>query len=124
MKILKNYRKYLLDLFLLAIVIIIVLAIRGNLSSIIPPFIYAMILAYVLNPLVVYLEKKNLKRVYAILLLLLGILVFISLIFVSFIPRIGNDLSVFVLEIPNIFNFIENFINDLRAGEILFIPKA
>ena len=73
--------------------------------------------------LVNYLEKKNIKRVYASLLLLAGILVFISLIFVNIIPRIGNDLSVFVLEIPNIFNFIENFVHEIRAGESNILPS-
>lgn len=123
MEILRNYRKYLLDIFLIAILLITLLVIRGNISNIISPFIYALVLAYILNPLVNYLEKKNIKRVYASLLLLAGILVFISLIFVNIIPRIGNDLSVFVLEIPNIFNFIENFVHEIRAGESNILPS-
>ena len=56
MEILRNYRKYF-DIFLIAILLITLLVIRGNISNIISPFIYALVLAYILNPLVNYLEK-------------------------------------------------------------------
>ena len=56
--IIKN-KKIIFDALLFIFAAIILFLVRDNLRSIITPFIYALVLAYLLNPLVNFLEKKE-----------------------------------------------------------------
>ncbi len=111
------------DLTAFIIVIIVFFLVRKPLGSMINPFIYALVAAYLLDPLVKLLEKKGLKRIWAILLIFAAIAGIIAIVFATFIPRLTRDMSVFISDIPRIFEFLKDFIEGLRAGEIPFIPE-
>lgn len=115
-------RKIIFDVFLLVTLLLILFFVRSSLRSIITPFIYALVLAYLLNPAVRYLEKKKIKRGFAILIVFLGIIAGLSLLFMSFVPMLANDLVVFDSEIPNIFRFIESVVEELQQGRVPFLP--
>ena len=119
--IIKN-KKIIFDALLFTFVAIILFLVRDNLRSIITPFIYALVLAYLLNPLVNFLERKELNRIIAILVIFIGIILALSILFMSIIPKLANDLLVFDSEIPNIFIFIESIIDELQDGRIPFLP--
>ncbi|MFV0432037.1 MAG: AI-2E family transporter [Alphaproteobacteria bacterium] len=82
-------------------------------SSILLPFVVSMILAYLLNPLIGFLEKKGLKRLYAILIVL-GIFV---LIFIGFllwiIPMLIIQVGDFIHDLPEVTQNLGNKINTL-----------
>lgn len=123
MKLPKLNKSAWFDLTVFIIAIIVFFLVRKPLGSMINPFIYALVAAYLLDPLVKLLEKKGLKRIWAILLIFAAIAGIIALVFATFIPRLTRDMSVFINDIPRIFEFLKNFIEGLRAGEIPFIPE-
>ena len=57
--------------------------------SVVRPFIYALVLAYILNPVVNFIEKRKVKRVFAILIVLSICIVVIS-IFAIIIPKFAK----------------------------------
>lgn len=124
MKLPKLNKSAWFDLTIFIIVIIVFILVRKPLGSMINPFIYALVAAYLLDPLVKLLEKRGLKRIWAILLIFAAIAGVIALVFATFIPKLTRDMSVFISDIPRIFEFLKNFIEGLKAGEIPFIPES
>jgi len=74
------------------------------------PFIIALLLAYLLNPAVCYLEKKGLGRAVAILLLYVILFTIIIIGGIRLVPIFVRDLESFAKELPHI----------LGKGEELF----
>ncbi|NJK92140.1 MAG: AI-2E family transporter [Blastochloris sp.] len=72
------------------------------LKSVLMPLAIAGVLAYLLHPLVCWLEQRGLKRIYAIVVLfvVLGLTVLGSLAFV--VPQLYGELSSLVREMPRI----------------------
>ena len=116
-------KKKLFDIGLLALAVVLAVIIYKPLGKIINPFVYALILAYILDPLVELLEKRKIKRIWAILLVFLLVFAIIGIAFATIIPSLTGDLSGIIEDIPNIVDFTEKLIVDLRAGEIEFIPE-
>ncbi|NTW72730.1 MAG: AI-2E family transporter [Eubacteriaceae bacterium] len=124
MNISKKQYALILDILFLAIAAIALFLIRNNIMNIITPFLMALVVAYLLHPLVNLLEKKGMKRIFAILLVFLIILLVIIVIFMTFIPGLVNDISALIQDIPNIFDNVMVFIEDLKSGDITFIPDS
>ncbi|WP_028309436.1 AI-2E family transporter [Desulfitibacter alkalitolerans] len=84
---------------------------------ILPPFILALVLAYLLNPLVTNLEKKGFKRTLAILIVYTSVLGGITLIIIYAFPVIAREIDKFSKMVPvltiqlqeSITNFYENY---------------
>lgn len=85
------------------IVIFVILLILIQVKMAILPFLLAFIMAYLLNPFIVYLENKNYSRKGAILLLIIIIfnILFISCLFLF---------PVFLAELQNLTDIIPQFI--------------
>lgn len=86
--------------------------------SIISPFIYAMICAYVLNPIVRFFEQKlKIRRVISIAITYFMIiaLVFIMLFFT--IPSIIDSILNITVEIPIYMESVQNWINTIIENE-------
>lgn len=116
-------KKKLFDIGMILLVVVLIMVIYKPLGRVINPFIYALVLAYILNPLVKLLEKRKIKRIWAILIVFLVLFGIIGIAFGTIIPSLTGDLSGFIEDIPNIVGFVEKLIGDFRAGEIAFIPK-
>lgn len=101
----KHVRLAIIFLFLSATVYFLWL-VRSGLY----PFIIALVLAYLLNPAVCYLEKKGLPRALAITLLYVVLFTIVILGGARLIPVFVNDLENFAGELPHI----------LAKGEELF----
>jgi predicted PurR-regulated permease PerM len=121
MRAIKITKKRILDILLILISLIIVIGFWNNFSRVISPFIYALILAYILNPLVNFFESKRIKRRWAVLIVFAIILILLSLFFALVIPNAVGDLTNFIRDIPNIVNFLQDWFNDLRSGNFGFI---
>ncbi|HCT97286.1 MAG TPA: hypothetical protein DIC28_01975 [Aerococcus urinaeequi] len=63
MKIVMPEKKKLFDIGLVLLGIVIIAYIYNPLRNIINPFIYALVLAYLLNPAVKLLEKNKVNRI-------------------------------------------------------------
>lgn len=124
MKIAIPGKKKLFDIGLVLLGIVAIAYIHNPLRNIINPFIYALVLAYLLNPLVKLLEKRKIKRVWAILIVFVLLLFIISIAFATLIPSLTGDLQIFIDEIPNILKFIERVAGELQSGQISFIPEG
>ncbi|HCX64205.1 MAG TPA: hypothetical protein DHN33_03235 [Eubacteriaceae bacterium] len=122
MKITAHQRRLLLDIGIAAAMVLFFMWIKDGVFNIINPFVYALILAYMLNPLIALLERKKVKRIYGIILVFLTFFLVVFLLAVTFIPRLVSDASRLANNLPEIFRFVTNFIIDLRAGDIAFIP--
>lgn len=117
-------KKMVLDIMMGILLIIVLILIRGSFFAVITPFIYAAVLSYLLNPAVNFLEKKKVKRPLAILLVFFLIFFVLTMVFMSFVPKLASDISVFAKELPDIFDFVEEFITQFKAGKISIIPDA
>lgn len=111
-----NKRQFviIIDIIVLFFIAFILFSIRKNISNVITPFIMSLVVAYLLNPLVDFMEKKGIRRNLAILIAFVGIIIILVLLFMSFIPRLANDISVLVNDIPNIFIEFDKLIEDIK----------
>jgi Domain of unknown function DUF20. len=62
MRAIKIKKIWILDIALIIISLIAFFGFWDHFSKVISPFIYALVLAYILNPLVNFLEKKENKK--------------------------------------------------------------
>jgi predicted PurR-regulated permease PerM len=69
-------------------------------SAVMLPFVLALVIAYVLTPLVAWVEKKRVPRASAILIVYVTVLGSMSLFFTAIAPRVGFELGGLRREIP------------------------
>lgn len=86
------------------------------LRSTFTPFLFALIITYILNPPVTYLQKKGIPRILAIALLYL--LTFGLLIFAAFIviPILIRELEAFAVRLPSYTAEIERILLKVQRG--------
>ncbi|MGO3167725.1 AI-2E family transporter [Senegalia sp. (in: firmicutes)] len=99
-------------LLIFFIVILYFIFMINGLRSILFTLIISISLAYIINPLVNFLEKKKVKRVFGILLIYIGLLGIIYLISVLIIPAIFKEVKDLVELLPKYTDEISNFSND------------
>ncbi len=84
--------------------------------TILPPMVFALILYYIMNPVVSWLETKKIKRIYGVIGLYIVIGILLVLGIVSLVPVIQNQAIDLYNELPNLYtNFqktIVDFFND------------
>ena len=102
--------KLTISLLLLALILYLL----ARFSVVIPPFILAVILAYILNPIVNLIERRlHLHRILAILLSYILLLIVIASLPAVIIPILGSQFSEFNLD----FQLIINNLRSLLAHE-------
>ncbi len=86
-------------------------------KSIVIPFAIAIVLAYISDPVVVYLEKKGVSRSKGAMLLI-GVIVLCFIIMLLFlIPALAENISDFVSQIPSMKNNLIEWFNKLQKIE-------
>ncbi|KYO65778.1 sporulation integral membrane protein YtvI [Thermovenabulum gondwanense] len=121
--VLKNEYKPLLYLGISIIIatIIVTLTIRYLL-----PFVFGVIIAFLIEPLVKFAERLNIKRTYSSLIILLGIFTLIIYIIILSISRITVELGKLVTILPNYYNLIYELWNKFNLALYnisKYIPK-
>lgn len=121
--VIKNEYKPLLYLGISIIIatIIVTLTIRYLL-----PFVFGVIIAFLIEPLVKFAERLNIKRTYSSLIILLGIFTLIIYIIILSISRITVELGKLVTILPNYYNLIYELWNKLNFALYnisKYIPK-
>lgn len=74
--------------------------------------LFSIIFAYLLNPLVNIVEKKSIKRVWAVLVVYLTIFFTLSIIFISIIPKIVEEFKSLMQILPSYINQIYSIFNE------------
>lgn len=99
-----TYLKEYSPFIIIGVLVLAVLFFAWSLSSIFLPVLLALILAYVLNPVVSWLEGKRVPRVVAILLVMAGIVVGFAGAFAFFAGSIQNELAAVQINLPDYAN--------------------
>ena len=101
----------LLNWLLAAVAVIGLYTIRFKLSVALAPFLHALLLAYLLAPLVAYLQERKFPRTMAILVVYLLLMVSLILLGIFVIPNIVTQISSLAKQLPSFF---------VRAQEMLY----
>ena len=110
------------DIGIALFLFIVFLLVRPSLMGMITPFVYALVVAFLLNPAVSFFEKRGLNRILSIVIVFLLIAAIMTGIIMSFVPRLAQDVSVLAQDIPSVVKFVEQFIADFREGNLAFMP--
>lgn len=124
--------KKILHLFYIAMVVAMVLIVTIivrewgvltfilNILSVLAPFFIGFVLAWLMNPLVVRMEKRKIPRPVGTIIVYSVFLLIILVLIRFLIPIIYEQLQVLIGNLPGIFNELENFINNLfaRFGDV------
>jgi predicted PurR-regulated permease PerM len=78
--------------------------------------IISMILAYFLNPLVNFFERKGFRRIFATMAVYLLILAVIFILSVSVLPRTGQEIKRLVTNFPDYVNTVSLWITNIYSG--------
>lgn len=99
-----TYLKQYLPFIILGVLILAGFSLAWSLSSIFLPVLLALILAYVLNPAVSWLEGRRVPRVAAILLVMAAIVLGCVGAFAFFAGSIQNELAAVQINLPDYAN--------------------
>src|SRR5699024_3402876 len=88
-----NWGKILPIIIVIIIIILVILIIKryNIVKETLNIILFSIIIAYILNPLVNYLEKRKLKRVWGILLVYILIFGIIVISILSFVPKMTKE---------------------------------
>ncbi len=84
-----------------------------------PPFIFAGILFYLLNPLVNWLTRRGMRRTLAVALILLAVLTLLALAVIKLVPTIERQFSNIVQSYPTYWRDFTRWLTDLNAHQDL-----
>lgn len=110
---------YQLTLILLVLSICLLVSLTWNIWSTfldyaftsLKPFIIGFIAAYILNPLVKFLQSKGLSKGLSIVLILLVLVAFVFVVLVNLFPMLYDEFIVFVDSIGNSIDYIVDWYN-------------
>lgn len=87
-------------------------------SNILMPFVIALLMYYLFNPIIGFLEKHKVKRLWGVILLYFSVVLFIGLLVALLIPMLQEQLTSFIDNFPT---FIDNIITS-GSGWIEGLP--
>lgn len=89
--------------------------------SILSPFIYALMFAYILNPIMKFFEKRfNLRRELSILLTYLSILGIIVLLSIFVVPNVVDSVISMISEVPQYMTVVQEWIDKLMENKDIY----
>ncbi|NLZ28862.1 MAG: AI-2E family transporter [Firmicutes bacterium] len=91
----------ILVLILLTILLLYIYRHREILYFVLTPFIIALVIAYVLNPLVDFMEKRRLSRALAILVIYTAFGLIVLVVCLRFLPNLLDDLQGIAANFPH-----------------------
>lgn len=84
-----------------------------KLLKILSPLFIGIMIAWLLEPIVTWLSKKKIKRVFGALVAYILFIGLLTLFFIVFIPTLISQIDDFLKLLPSIIDYIKNFIDDL-----------
>lgn len=110
----KLKKKVLFTIFIFILVSLMLFFLYHNkerIAKILVPFFMAIIITYLLRPIVLRLESKNIKRTTSILIIYLGLIIVILLTVIFVIPEFITNLKELINSIPVISDKIKGWVN-------------
>lgn len=104
----------LLILYLLLLIKPIIVQVYDFLKAVLAPFFIAMIISYVLNPIVNMLKDRKVPRTIAVLLIYAVFLTSLTVILMNVIPMFMRQLQELNEHIPNLTIKAQSLVNDLN----------
>lgn len=83
------------------------------LSAILTPLVISFILFYLLDPVVTFFEKRNIRRLWAIIVLYAVVIALLVWLVIWLVPILQEQLNDLIQAIPEFFNTVVDFINNL-----------
>lgn len=111
----------LLALYLLLLVKPVFIHIYVFLKAVLGPFIIAMIISYVLNPVVSLLHERKVPRTVAVLLIYAVFLAALTVIIINMIPMFVEQIEQLNRHVPELTMRAESLISDLNNS---FLPES
>ena len=84
--------------------------------GILSPLFIGLFVAWLLTPIVKWLQKKGIKKIWAVVMTYVVLLGILSILLGSIIPLLSNQINDFASSIPAIFDIIEEWSNNLFRG--------
>ncbi|AFA47769.1 hypothetical protein UPF0118 [Acetobacterium woodii DSM 1030] len=84
-----------------------------TLAGMFTPFLVAIVLAYLINPLVGIFEKKGLSRVVSVIVVFIALLGIVVGAFMSFVPSLITSIATMITSLPSIITQMQAYITDL-----------
>lgn len=112
--------KTLLVLSVLGLIVLVTYLVKSwNILSffqtilvVISPVFIGLVVAWLFDPIVSWLKKKGIKRVFGALIVYILFLGTIYLLVSLMIPTLSDQINDFVISIPSILNYVKDFISD------------
>lgn len=86
-------------------------------SAVLPPFIVALVLGYLLDPIVGRMQRFGLSRTWATTIILLGSIIVVCVIAVLIFPMLGRQLTDFIKAVPDLVKKAEGLLTSAN-GEL------
>ena len=84
-----------------------------NLLGVIAPFFIGIIIAWLLDPMVTYLQKKNVKRLIGTIVVFCVFLIVVYLLFRLILPMLYTQFNDFIATIPSLLSDVKGFISNV-----------
>ena len=97
-------------IFLCILLIIFLFKIRGLLFELLEPFILAIIFAYILSPMVRYLNKRGINRLWSVLIIYFIIFTAFLIFSLTLVPKFIEEVKKFMELMPKYSNDVYNLI--------------
>ena len=109
-------RRRIIQFLLIAGLILLLIFARQALVSSIKPFLYALILAYLFNPLVNFAQKKGIKRWISSLLIVLVFLLLMVFFGAVLLPSMIKDVLELIRRMPSVLADLKRELLELLEG--------
>lgn len=116
----KKFILYTLLLVFIMLVLLFLYVYRGKVSKITTPFLMAIVITYIINPMVIRLEHKNVPRKTGVWLIYLGFMIILISVSVFVIPEVIRNTRELLDTLPEIIAKYQSFLN----GVISYIQTS
>ncbi|HEY5556914.1 AI-2E family transporter [Acetobacterium sp.] len=114
MQVLPDKKRHLIiNAIVILIIGILFLTIWPTLIGMFMPFLMAIILAYLLNPLVGFFERRGFNRGISVLIVFVIVLAVVVSVFMSFVPSLISSISGMISSIPNFVSQMQQYSTDI-----------
>jgi len=121
----KPVLKLILQIIAGLVLLVVIILIRQQLLAIFVPFAISLIIAYILNPVVIWLQQRKIPRTLSVALIYL---VFFGLLFIliaQFVPMVVAELSRLAERIPRYIERAQELLaNFNQATDRMSLPKS
>jgi predicted PurR-regulated permease PerM len=90
-------------------------------SGVLLPFVFGMCLAYFLDPVADWMEKRGLSRLMASIVILLLFIVVIAAVLLILVPVIGGQVGSFVQRLPDYLGRLQALADSARTGPLAWL---